>query len=130
PPVEDAGAVVALDPRRSDAGGMPQPFQPLHRRRQPREGKPGKVAQMRQPASERLEARHGIELEERVGHSGSLLILARLLDRALMPQRVRCAGSVGGSYYLRPVDSGALATPLERLAVFGGVELRRCATIP
>jgi 4-amino-4-deoxy-L-arabinose transferase-like glycosyltransferase len=55
-----------------------------------------------------------------------VLVLAYLLDRPLLRERVACGGARPVAYYLRPVPSGVPATSLERLAVFGGVELGRC----
>jgi 4-amino-4-deoxy-L-arabinose transferase-like glycosyltransferase len=54
------------------------------------------------------------------------LVLAYLLDRPLARRRVVCDGGVAASYYLRPVPSGTAATPLDRLAVSGDLELGRC----
>jgi 4-amino-4-deoxy-L-arabinose transferase-like glycosyltransferase len=55
-----------------------------------------------------------------------VLVLAYLLRRPLMRERITCQGSGAASYYLRPVPSGAVAIRVERLAVSGGVELVRC----
>jgi len=57
-----------------------------------------------------------------------VLVLAYLLDRPVLRERVTCGAERPTAYYLRPVPSGVPATPLERLAVFGDVELGRCPT--
>jgi 4-amino-4-deoxy-L-arabinose transferase-like glycosyltransferase len=57
-----------------------------------------------------------------------VLVLAYLLDRPLMRERVSCQGMGALSYYLRPVPSGVVALPLGRLASSGRVELVRCPT--
>ena len=55
-----------------------------------------------------------------------VLVLAYLLGRPLMRERVSCQGMGALSYYLRPVPSGVVALSLERLASSGRVELVRC----
>jgi hypothetical protein len=57
-----------------------------------------------------------------------VLVLAYLLRRPLMRERVACQGSGAGSYYLRPVPSGAVAIRVVRLTTAGAVELVRCET--
>jgi len=71
---------------------------------------------------------HGASLFASTGlPENDVLVLAYLLRRPLMRERIRCQGSGAGSYYLRPVPSGAVAMRVERLSSSGGVELVRCA---
>ncbi len=71
------------------------------------------------PSGARLHASSGLP-------ENDVLVLAYLLGRPLMRERITCQRSGALSYYLRPVPSGAAAMPLEALATTGRVELVRC----